>query len=309
MVSTWSPKEPRRNRYRIIRIFLISNDKISKQAFTSPIIGSERSLNFSLHEPGSFLLGNAPGTWAGDLSQSSVSEGLSGNGFSSISNYESSDSDFPADAEVENFDNSEENYDLLTVAEGENPGNSGNNNYSETSRGGTIPVLVSVRNFHPRKMRRPPVLICPKVNTQAQGAGSRPDIALFNCRSLLPKLPGLLQIFEAVSAGVIALTETWINQKNLGENKQEFEKLLYLNNIQVLHVPRKSGRGGGVALAVDTLKFTATLVNSPPPPRFLELGCFLTTSVGMADQPRSIFLVLYFPPKMNKKDKIDALNF
>ena len=217
MVSTWSVREPRRkNRYSKISIFFNSNDKISRQVSTSPTVGSERSFNFSLHEPGSILLETDPGrAWASDLSYSSVGGNLSQNSFSTINNTHNSDNtnlDIFTDVESENFNNSE-----------------GVDNYNSeiTSGGAPIPVLVNVRKFHPPKMKRTPVLTSPSIRTQAECTGARPDIALFNCRSLLPKLPGLLQIFETLSPGVVALTETWTSQKNLGEKKWT------LNNLNI----------------------------------------------------------------------------
>ena len=127
--------------------------------------------------------------WANDLSHCNEGRDLSQNSFNTI---------------YDNTHNSETTTNLDTFTDVEsvetfNNSESDDNDGSENADGGRpISVLVNIRKNHPPKVKSTPVLICLKVRTQDDYTESKPNIALFNCRSLLPKLPCLQHIFEVL---------------------------------------------------------------------------------------------------------------
>ena len=138
-----------------------------------------------------------------------------------------------------------------------------------------------------------------KPDNHKNQANSFLAIMVTNCRSLFPKLTGLVQNFSALSWQMCLLTETWEPVTRTDGQKIALDCLKNQYGLDYIGSPRSHRKGGGVAIMFDIKKITMTKVSVIPPKR-LELIVGLIKTIEPCAFPVQIAISAYFPPVMSK---------
>ena len=134
-------------------------------------------------------------------------------------------------------------------------------------------------------------------------ASNLPTVAVYNFRSLYPKLENVKTDILNRSISVAFCCEIW---EKPGDEKQEakIEKMLQIDGLKYISNPRSTG-WGGAAIIVDLERFTVKKLDSVHVPKNLDVVWALLTC--KSDKPRfKTFIIcsFYSPPKQNRNKRM-----
>ena len=116
------------------------------------------------------------------------------------------------------------------------------------------------------------------------------SFALTNARSLLAKIPSLIEAFENLNLHFCTVSETWL--KKTRSIDRDIGDLVNSNNLGIIKKNR-GARGGGVAIVYDTNKIS--LKQAFPFPDGFEAVCGVGKS--SLDAKKFFIVSFYLPPK------------
>ena len=134
-------------------------------------------------------------------------------------------------------------------------------------------------------------------------ASSLPTVAVYNFRSLFPKLENVKTDILNRNISLAFCCEIW---EKPGDEKQEseIESMLQINGLQYLSTPRPRG-WGGAAVIVNLERFSVKKLECVTIPKNLDVvWCLLTSK---SENPRFKTFVIcsfYSPPKCGKNRRL-----
>ena len=144
----------------------------------------------------------------------------------------------------------------------ENLGSQIPDNDDEENLGSQIPVIVTTRAEKERKVYRENYSRKINLNSDLLISNSMMNVGNQNCRSLCPKLMGMVQLFQDLDLGICLMTETWTSQKSDKQMKELFEHIKNMHQLQFLFTHHGS-RGGGVGICYRSDKMDVQKLNLP----------------------------------------------
>ena len=127
-----------------------------------------------------------------------------------------------------------------------------------------------------------------------------PKIALYNMRSLFPKIGNFSLDVKERHTDLIFLTEVW-ELKEKKKHQFKLEEMLEISGIKYISTPRPGAqRGGGAAIAARTEKFIISKLNIPIPKSVEVVWGLMKPKVITGKITTIIACCFYSPPRSRK---------
>ena len=155
--------------------------------------------------------------------------------------------------------------------------------------------------------QRPPPVLLPIQKTTGTFTSSMPTVAIFNARSLFPKLTSLITDIKERSVDICCVSEIWEDNKKKRKRKRRrrsqrfrIEEMLELEGIQYISTPRRNRRGGGAAIAVCLENFTVSKLNVNIPSNVETVWGMIKPKLPNSLFPSYIVCSFYSPPNLRR---------
>ena len=148
-----------------------------------------------------------------------------------------------------------------------------------------------------------------KIVTVKQMASSElPTIAVTNFRSLGPRINNVKDDILSRDIDILIGSETWQKDSNQ-KLKDDIQELLEIYGIEYISCPRPNKkRGGGVAILVNTVRFSITKINILVPSKLEVVWGLLRPKVLSKNAifKEYIFAGIYSPPNYKKNNALQT---
>ena len=246
---------------------------------------------------------------------SQVSDIYQGDGADSISEDSSTDSEH--DSSIDESYKEDNNYNTDVEDNEDDQDNTHNDgddqdeaNQSDVNSEGTIPVIISERRQGlsqrnetiERELRPIPT------NDRIAASAELPTIAVTNFRSLGPRIQNVKDDIILRQLDVLIGSETWHKDSNR-KLKDDIQELLEMHGIEYISCPRPNKkRGGGVAILVNTKRFSITKINILVPSKLEVVWGLLRPKVLSKNAifKEYIFAGIYSPPNYKKNNALQT---
>ena len=140
----------------------------------------------------------------------------------------------------------------------------------------------------------------PKYRAQHETQTDLPNIALYNARSLWPKIKNFVTEVHEREIDICLITEVWENSESK-EHKNKIEYLMEMKGIKYISTPRSNARrGGGTAIAANLSSYKLTKLEIiVPSPIEVVWGLLQPRKVNCI-RKEIIICSFYSPPKSKK---------
>ena len=131
-----------------------------------------------------------------------------------------------------------------------------------------------------------------------------------NCRSVFPKICGLVESHVNLGWEIAILSETWqsTNKNKILAQNEILDNISNLHGLNYIGEPRKGRRGGGVAVIYDNSLYKAEKLNFGTPPKNFEI---IICKMSRLTPPvfNQFVFSCYFKPQMTSRDIESALAY
>ena len=129
-----------------------------------------------------------------------------------------------------------------------------------------------------------------------------PSVAVYNCRSLFPKLGNIKTDILERSVHAAFCVEIWEKSENK-IHRSEIEKMLEIEGLKYISTPRPTG-WGGAAIIVNQRKFSIEKLNISNPKNLEIVWGLLKPKAEDAIHKKIIVCSFYSPPRSRKKQSL-----
>ena len=242
---------------------------------------------------------------------SQVSDIYQGDGADSIDEDSSTDAEHNSFIDESNNEDDEYNTDVEDDQDNtDNDDDEEDNNQGHTNSQETIPVIISQRRQASGQIeeRRERELRPIETNNRIAASSELPTIAVTNFRSLGPRINNVKDDILSRDIDILIGSETWQKDSNQ-KLKDDIQELLEIYGIEYISCPRPNKkRGGGVAILVNTVRFSITKINILVPSKLEVVWGLLRPKVLSKNAifKEYIFAGIYSPPNYKKNNALQT---
>ena len=164
-----------------------------------------------------------------------------------------------------------------------------------------IPVHTGFRPLKPVSARPPSVRRAIRRDNKALQGLTLPKVSCYNMRSLIPKVESLGNDMQDRNCSLSFLSEIWTKSEKKS-HQYKLEELFELKGLKYISTPRSgTRRGGGVAILVNTEKFSISKLNVEKPICLEVVWGLLRPLETSGNITKIIVCCFYCPPKSKRK--------